>query len=180
MGPHQGSVEGEENLPRPAGHSPPNASQDPVSFLGSQGTLLAHGQPVIHQDTQVAFHRAALQQVRLKPVLMHRTHSRADSFTSLFLVQCREVLWLPWIMQAGRGLVPALWGYQVPAPLWISALHRTELFRNAAFLLSVLLEAAATVRLGQEAELTPCREKSEIWGCERAPEFEVKWTWEWW
>jgi len=49
MGPHQGSAEGKENLPRPAGHTPPNASQDPISILGSQGTLhrvvgLAHPQ----------------------------------------------------------------------------------------------------------------------------------------
>ena len=71
MRPHQGSVEGKENLPRPAAHTPPNASQDPIGFLGSQGTLLAHGQPVIHQDTQVALHRAALQQVHPDPVLMH-------------------------------------------------------------------------------------------------------------
>ena len=63
MGPHQGRVEGEENLPGPAGHSP-NAPQDLISFLGSQGMLLAHGQPVVHQDTQVPLHRAALQQVR--------------------------------------------------------------------------------------------------------------------
>jgi len=41
MGPHQGRVEGEENLPRPAGHTPLNASQDPIGLLGSQGMLLA-------------------------------------------------------------------------------------------------------------------------------------------
>jgi len=49
MGPHQGRVEGQENLPRPAGHTPPNASQDAIGLLGSQGTLLAHGQPVVDQ-----------------------------------------------------------------------------------------------------------------------------------
>ena len=52
MRPHQGSVEGKENLPRPAGHTLLDAPQDPIGFLGSQGTLLAHGQPVVHQDTQ--------------------------------------------------------------------------------------------------------------------------------
>jgi len=45
--------------------------QDPIGLLGNQGTLLARGQPVVHQDTQVPLHRAALQQVRPKPVLMH-------------------------------------------------------------------------------------------------------------
>ena len=59
MGPHYGSVEG-ENLPRPAGHTPPNASQNAIGLLGSQGTLLAHGQPVVHQDTGV--HRLSSQE----------------------------------------------------------------------------------------------------------------------
>ena len=42
MGPHQGRVEGEENLPQPAGHIPLDAAQDAIGLLGSQGTLLAH------------------------------------------------------------------------------------------------------------------------------------------
>ena len=71
MRPHQGSVEGKENLPRPAGHTPRNAPQDPIDLLGSQGTLLAHGYPVVHQDSQVPLRGAALQQVRPKPILMH-------------------------------------------------------------------------------------------------------------
>ena len=47
MGPPQGRAEGEENLPRPAAHTPLNAPQDPIGLLGTQGTLLAHGQLVI-------------------------------------------------------------------------------------------------------------------------------------
>jgi len=43
MGPHQGSVEGKENLPLPADHTLLDAPQDAIGFLGSQGTLLAHG-----------------------------------------------------------------------------------------------------------------------------------------
>jgi len=50
MGPLQGRVEGEENLPRPAGHTPLNARQETIGLLRNQGTLLAHGQPVIHQE----------------------------------------------------------------------------------------------------------------------------------
>ena len=46
MGPHQGSVEGKENLPRPAGPTLLDAPQDPIGFLGSQGTLLAYGPSV--------------------------------------------------------------------------------------------------------------------------------------
>ena len=71
MQPHHGRVEGEENLLRPTGHTPPNAPQDAIGLLGSQGTLLAYGQPVVYQDTQVPLRRAAFQQVCPKPVLMH-------------------------------------------------------------------------------------------------------------
>jgi len=60
MGPHQGSVEGEENLPQPAGHTPPNAPQETIGLLGSQGTLLAHGSLVVPQHSQVPLRRAAL------------------------------------------------------------------------------------------------------------------------
>ena len=35
MGPHQGRVEGKENLPQPAGHTPPNAPKNPIGFLGT-------------------------------------------------------------------------------------------------------------------------------------------------
>jgi len=47
MGPPQGRAEGQETLPRPAAHTLLNAPQDPTGLLGSQGTLLAHGQLVI-------------------------------------------------------------------------------------------------------------------------------------
>ena len=77
MGPPQGRAEGEENLPHPAAHTPPHAPQDPIGLLGSQGTLLAHGHPVVHQDTQVPLRRAALQQFR--PSL----------YWCLFLPSCR-------------------------------------------------------------------------------------------
>jgi len=48
MGPPQGRAEGEENLPRPAAHTPLDAPQDPIGLLATQGTLLAHGHPVMH------------------------------------------------------------------------------------------------------------------------------------
>ena len=59
MGPPQGRAEGEENLPRPAAHTPPHAPQDPIGLLGTEGTLLAQGHPVVPQDTQVPLRRAA-------------------------------------------------------------------------------------------------------------------------
>ncbi|PKU42812.1 glycoprotein xg [Limosa lapponica baueri] len=60
MQPHQGRAEGEDDLPQRAGHTLLEAPQDAIGLLGHKGTLLAH--PVVHQDSQVFFLRAALQQ----------------------------------------------------------------------------------------------------------------------
>ena len=59
-GPHQGRVEGEDHHPQPAGHALPNAPQDTIGLLGHKATLLAHSQPVVHQDIQVLLCRAPL------------------------------------------------------------------------------------------------------------------------
>jgi len=42
MKPHQCRVEGQDRLPRSAGHASVDAAQDTVGYLGCQGTLLAH------------------------------------------------------------------------------------------------------------------------------------------
>jgi len=47
----------------PAGHTLCNGLQDPID-LGHEGKLLAHGQPVVHQESQDLLHRA-FQQVKL-------------------------------------------------------------------------------------------------------------------
>jgi len=86
MGPYQGRLEGEENLPRPTGHTLLNAPQDAIGLFGNHGTLLAHGHLVIHQDTQVPLCRAALQQV--SPSLYW--------CMGLFLPRCRT-LYLPFL-----------------------------------------------------------------------------------
>jgi len=54
MGPPQGRAEGEKNLPRPAAHTPGDAPQNPIGLLGTQGTLRAHGEPVIPQHRACA------------------------------------------------------------------------------------------------------------------------------
>lgn len=38
-----------------------NVPQDTIDFLGHQGTLLACGQPVVHQDIQVLLCKTPLQ-----------------------------------------------------------------------------------------------------------------------
>ena len=73
MGPHWGRVEGQENLPRPAGHTPLDAPQDPIGLLGSQGTLLAHGQLVVNPSPTKRLHVAQLawaQAALLSPALL--------------------------------------------------------------------------------------------------------------
>ena len=51
---HQGRIEREDYLPQPAGHALRfNIPQDTVGLRGYKDTLLAHGQPLVHWDTQV-------------------------------------------------------------------------------------------------------------------------------
>ena len=46
MGPHQGRVEGKENLPWPAGHTPPNAPQESCTQCSQRdGLCLSHQRP---------------------------------------------------------------------------------------------------------------------------------------
>ena len=47
---HQHSLEEQDHLPRPAGHTSLDVALDMVDFLGCQDTLLAHIQPAIHQS----------------------------------------------------------------------------------------------------------------------------------
>jgi len=49
VGSHQSGVEGQNPLPRPAGHTSLDAAQDMVSLLGCQCTLPAHVQIFIPQ-----------------------------------------------------------------------------------------------------------------------------------
>ncbi|NXX08915.1 CCD33 protein, partial [Larus smithsonianus] len=50
--PPQGRAEREDDLPPPAGHNLLDAPQDATGLLGHEGTLLAHGHPVVHQDSR--------------------------------------------------------------------------------------------------------------------------------
>ena len=58
--PHQCIPEGQDHLPRLAGHTYFDAAQDMIGFLGCEGTVLAHVQLPIHQYPQVVFCKAAL------------------------------------------------------------------------------------------------------------------------
>ncbi|KAK4827094.1 hypothetical protein QYF61_014196 [Mycteria americana] len=70
VGSHQSRAEGQNHLPRPAGHAAFDAAQDTVGFLGCECTLLGHIQLFIHQYPQVLLHRAALNPFIPQPVLI--------------------------------------------------------------------------------------------------------------
>ncbi len=53
--PHQGCLQGDDNLPAPAGHTISNTGQDGIGLLGHLGTLLGHVQLSINQHPQVPF-----------------------------------------------------------------------------------------------------------------------------
>ncbi|KAK4814330.1 hypothetical protein QYF61_014844 [Mycteria americana] len=72
VGSHQSGVEGQNPLPRPAGHASFDASQGTVGLLGCERTLLAHVQLFVHQYPQVLFRGAALDHIIPQPVLKPR------------------------------------------------------------------------------------------------------------
>ncbi|KAK4824308.1 hypothetical protein QYF61_013053 [Mycteria americana] len=72
VGSHQSRVEGQNPLPRPAGHASFDAAQDMVGLLGCKCTLLTHVQLFVHQYPQVLFRRAGLDHIILQPVLKPR------------------------------------------------------------------------------------------------------------
>ncbi|RMB92651.1 hypothetical protein DUI87_30960 [Hirundo rustica rustica] len=67
--PDQCRVQGKSNLPAPAGHTIPDASQDAIGLLGHLGTLLNHIQLAFDQYPQVPF--------LLGTVQPHHPHPRA-------------------------------------------------------------------------------------------------------
>jgi len=57
MWPLPGRVNGEDHLPRPAAQVVFGERQDTTGLLGHRGTLLAHGQSVVHQDALILLYR---------------------------------------------------------------------------------------------------------------------------
>ena len=70
VGSHQSEVEGQNHLPRPAGHTSFDAAQDAIGFLGCECTLPAHVQLLTHQYPQAPLCRAALSPLIAQPVLV--------------------------------------------------------------------------------------------------------------
>ncbi|KAK4822221.1 hypothetical protein QYF61_011862, partial [Mycteria americana] len=91
VGSHQSGVEGQNHLPRPAGHAAFDAAQDMVGFLGCEHTLQAHVQLFIHQYPQVLLRRAALNPFIPQPVLIPGVVLTQVQDFALGLVEPHEV-----------------------------------------------------------------------------------------
>jgi len=91
VGSHQSGAEGQNPLPRPAGHTAGDAAQDEVGFLCCKRTLLAHVQLFIHWYPQVLVGRAALNPFIPQPVLTLGLTSTHAQDLALGLVETHEV-----------------------------------------------------------------------------------------
>ena len=67
---HLSRLEGQNLLPRPAGHAAFDAAQDTVGLLGCDCTLSGHVELLINQHLYVLLLSAALNQFSPKPVLV--------------------------------------------------------------------------------------------------------------
>jgi len=70
MGSHQTGAEGQNPLPRPAGHAAFDAAQDTVGLLGCEGALVGHVELLINQLPQVLLSRAALSPFSAQPIFV--------------------------------------------------------------------------------------------------------------
>ena len=70
VGSHQSRAEGQNPLPRPAGHAAFYAAQDTVGLLGCKHTLLGHVEFLINEHLQVFLLRVALNPFSTQPVFV--------------------------------------------------------------------------------------------------------------
>ena len=64
-------AEGQNPLPRPAGHAAFHAAQDTVGLLGSECTLPGHAELLFNQHPQVLLLRVALNPFSAQTVFAH-------------------------------------------------------------------------------------------------------------
>ncbi|KAK4832516.1 hypothetical protein QYF61_023581 [Mycteria americana] len=119
--PHQCRVQGDDHFPTPAGHSISDTSQDAIGFLGHLGTLLAHIQEAVNQQSQVLFHQAAFQPLFPKPVALHGVVVTQVQDLALGLVKPPTVGLRPLIqpVQIPLQSLPTLQQINTPAQLGV-------------------------------------------------------------
>ena len=88
----QSRVEGQNHLPRPAGHAAFDAAQDMVlSNVGCKCTLLGHVELLVSQHPQVPLLRAALNPFSAQPVFVLRIAPTQEQDFAFGLVELHEV-----------------------------------------------------------------------------------------
>ncbi|KAK4826723.1 LOW QUALITY PROTEIN: hypothetical protein QYF61_010976 [Mycteria americana] len=109
VGSHQSRAEGQNHLPRPAGHASLDAAQDTAGLLGCERTLLGHVQLFIHQYPKVLLRRAALDHIIPQPVLKPRIAPTQDP--ALGLAEPHEVHPGPLLqlVQVALDDIPSFW-----------------------------------------------------------------------
>ncbi|KAK4811179.1 hypothetical protein QYF61_019810 [Mycteria americana] len=91
VGSQESGVEGENHLPRPAGHASFDTAQDTIGFLGCERTLLAHVQFFIHHYPQVLLLSAALNPFIPQSVLILGIAPMQVQDLALGFVELQEV-----------------------------------------------------------------------------------------
>jgi len=91
VGSHKSRVEGQNHLPRPAGHAAFDAAHDTVGFLDCKGTLPGHIELLVNQHPQVLYLRAALNPFSTQPVFVLGTAMTLVQDLALGLAELHEV-----------------------------------------------------------------------------------------
>jgi len=91
VGSHQSRAEGQNPLPRPAGHAAFDGAQDMVSLLGCERTLSAHEQLFIPQYPQVLLGWAAPSPLIPQPALVAEVAPTPVQDLALGLVESHGV-----------------------------------------------------------------------------------------
>ncbi|GAB0180669.1 cAMP-dependent protein kinase inhibitor alpha [Grus japonensis] len=91
VGSHESRIEGQNHLPRPAGHASFHAAQDTIGFLGCKCTLPAHVQLFVYQYPYVLLCRAALNPFIFQPVWIPGVALTQVQNLALGLVEPHEV-----------------------------------------------------------------------------------------
>jgi len=85
-------IEGQNHLPRPAGHSSSGAAQHTVFILGHESTLVAYVQHAIHLYLQVLYGRAVLNPFVPELILIAGVVVTQVQYLPLGFVQAHEIL----------------------------------------------------------------------------------------
>jgi len=91
VGSHQSGAEGQNPLPRPAGHAAGDAAQGTVGLLGCEHTLLGRVELLMNQQPQVLLGRGTLGPLSAYPVFMLGISLTHVQDLAIVLVELHEI-----------------------------------------------------------------------------------------